>query len=73
MDNLNTHTPVLATCDIRQPELASENTSYYLLLLADCPEEEYYFTYASAHLHKGGMDIVQGIHPFLFSPSLDFL
>jgi len=56
---------VLATCDIRRPELACENTSFYLLLLADCPVEEYHLKYTSAHLHKGGMDTVQGILIFL--------
>ncbi len=33
--------PVLATCGIRCPELACENTSCCLLLLADSSEEEY--------------------------------
>jgi hypothetical protein len=33
--------PVLATCGIRQPKLASEDTSCCLLLLADSSKEEY--------------------------------
>jgi hypothetical protein len=32
--------PVLATCGIRRPALACEDTSCCLLLLADSPEEE---------------------------------
>src|SRR6516165_5671463 len=44
--------PVLATCGIRRPELACENTSCCLLLLADSPEEEYNLKHASAHLYK---------------------
>jgi hypothetical protein len=33
--------PVLATCDIRPPDEAFENTHSRLLLLADFEEEEY--------------------------------
>jgi len=33
---------VLATCSIRRPELACENPSCCLLLLADSSEEEYH-------------------------------
>jgi hypothetical protein len=36
-----TPTPMLATCGIRQPELACEYTSYCFLLLADSQEAEY--------------------------------
>jgi hypothetical protein len=57
--------PVLATCGIRRPELACENTSCCLLLLADSPKEAYNLKHASAHLDKGGMDTVQRILTFI--------
>jgi putative transposase len=56
---------VLATCGIRRQELACENTSCCLLLLADSPEEEYNRKHASAHLYQGGMDTVQRIVTFV--------
>jgi hypothetical protein len=56
---------VLATCGIRRPELACENTSCCLLLLADSREEAYHLKHASAHLDKGGMDTVQRILTFI--------
>ena len=56
---------MLATCGIRPPELACENSSCYLLLLAGFPEEEYHLKHASAHLYKGGMDTVQRILTFI--------
>ena len=57
--------PVLATCDIRRPELAYENTQSRLLLLANFPEEEYNLRHSPAHLHKGVMYTVQGILTFI--------
>jgi len=57
--------PVLATCGIRRPELACENTSCCLLLLADSREEAYHLKHASAHLYQGGMDTVQRILTFI--------
>src|SRR5215469_9943831 len=57
--------PVLATCGIRRPELACENTACCLLLLADSPQEEYNRKHASAHLYQGGMDTVHGILTFI--------
>ncbi len=56
---------MLATCGIRRPELACENTSCCLLLLADSREEAYHLKHASAHLDKGGMDTVQRILTFI--------
>ena len=56
---------MLATCGIRQPELACENPSCSLLLLADSPEEEYNRKHVSAHLYQGGMDTVQRILTFI--------
>jgi hypothetical protein len=56
---------VLATCGIRRPELACENTSCCLLLLADSREEEYNRKHASAHLYTWGMDTVQRILTFI--------
>jgi hypothetical protein len=46
-------TSVLATCGIRRPGLACENTSTCFLLLADSSQEEYNLKHASAHLYKG--------------------
>jgi 3-hydroxyisobutyrate dehydrogenase-like beta-hydroxyacid dehydrogenase len=56
---------VLATCGIRRPELACENTSCCLLLLAGSSEEAYNRKHASAHLYQGGMDTVQRILTFI--------
>src|SRR5215469_8258790 len=56
---------VLATSGIRRPELAWENTSCCLLLLADSQEEEYNRKHVSAQVYKGGMDIVQRILTFI--------
>jgi putative transposase len=56
---------VLATCGIRRPELACENPSCCLLLLADSPEEEYNRKHVSAHLYQGGMETVQRILTFI--------
>ncbi len=47
------NSPVLATCGIRPPDEAFENTQSYLLLLADSEEEEYNLKHSPAHLHKG--------------------
>jgi len=54
---------VLATCDIRHPELACENTSCCLLLLADSLEEEYNRKHSLAHLHKGERTLCSGFSP----------
>jgi hypothetical protein len=54
-------TLVLATCGIRQAELACENTSCCLLLLADSSEEEYNLKHSPAYLHKGVTSTVQKI------------
>jgi Domain of unknown function (DUF5615) len=45
--------PVLATCGIRRPEWAYENTQSRLLLLANSLEEVYNLKHLPAHLHKG--------------------
>jgi hypothetical protein len=55
---------VLATCAIRQPEWACENTSCCRLLLADSSEEEYHLRHYFAQLHKGVIDTVHGILTF---------
>jgi len=55
---------VLATCAIRQPEWACENTSCCRLLLADSSEEEYNLRHYFAQLHKGVIDTVHGILTF---------
>src|SRR5215469_5935006 len=52
---------VLATCDIRQPELALENTSCCRLLLADPSEVEYNLRHYFAQLHIGVIDTVHGM------------
>ncbi len=41
---------VLATCSIRPPDKAFENTQSRLLLLVDSKEEEYNLMHSSAHL-----------------------
>jgi hypothetical protein len=56
---------VLATCGIRWPELACENTQSRLLLLADSPEEEYNRKHSLAYLHKGVTYTVQRILTFV--------
>src|SRR5439155_6279838 len=45
--------PVLATCGIRQPGLASKTPSSCLLLLADSQLSEYNRKHSLAHIHKG--------------------
>jgi putative transposase len=45
--------PVLATCGIRPPIEAFENTQSHFLLLAHFEEEEYNLKHSLAHLHKG--------------------
>ena len=57
--------PVLATCDIRPPVEAFENTQSRLLLLADSEEEEYNRKHSPAHLHKGVTYTVHGILTFI--------
>jgi len=52
---------VLATCDIRQPELALENTSCCRLLLADPSKVEYNLRHYFAQLHIGVIDTVHGM------------
>jgi len=54
-----------STCGIHRQELACENTSCCLLLLADSPEGAYHRKHASAHLYQGGMDTVQRIVTFV--------
>jgi putative transposase len=56
---------VLATCGIRRPEFACENTLSRLLLLADSPEEEYNRKHSLAYLHKGVTYTVQRILTFV--------
>src|SRR5436305_10114079 len=46
--------PVLATCGIRRPELAYEDTQSCLLFLANFPEKVYNLRHSPAQLHKGG-------------------
>ncbi len=45
---------VLATCGIRRPELAYEDTQSCLLFLANFPEKVYNLRHSPAHHHKGG-------------------
>jgi hypothetical protein len=54
---------VLATCGIRWPELACENTSSGFLLLADSPEEEYNRKHSIAHFHKGEWTLCKEFSP----------
>jgi hypothetical protein len=56
---------VLATCQIRSPNEAFENTQSHLLLLADSEEEEYNLKQSPAHLRKGVMYTVHGILTFI--------
>ena len=56
---------VLATCGIRRPKLACENTSAGPLLLADFPSKEYNLRHSLAYLDKGVPDTVQSILPFV--------
>jgi hypothetical protein len=56
--------PVLATCGIRWPAWACENTSCCRLLLADSSEEEYNLRHYFAQLHKGVIDTAHGILTF---------
>ena len=51
----------MATCGIRPPVEAFENTQSRLLLLADSEEEEYNLKHTSAHLYTGRMNTVQRI------------
>src|SRR5262249_52845647 len=44
---------VLATCGIRRPELAYEDTHSCLLFLANFPEKVYNLRHSPARLHKG--------------------
>ena len=55
---------MLATCDIRQPELALENTSCCRLLLADHSKLEYNLRHYFAQLHIGVIDTLHGILTF---------
>ena len=52
---------VLATCGIRLPDKACENSQLCLLLLAGSVEEEYNLKRSSAHLHKGVTYTVHGM------------
>jgi hypothetical protein len=62
---LETIQSVLATCGIRQPELACENFSSCFLLLADSSEEEYNGKHSLAYLHQGRTSIVHRILTFV--------
>ncbi len=53
---------MLATCGIRWPELACENTSCCLLLLANSPEEEYNRKHASLIFTKGNIYCAEDSH-----------
>jgi Concanavalin A-like lectin/glucanases superfamily len=52
---------VLATCGIRRPAWACENTSCCLLLIADSPSEEYHLKQQISHLYTEGTSTVQRI------------
>jgi hypothetical protein len=56
-----TDAAVLATCGIRRPEWACENTSCCLLLIADSPSEEYNLKHQISHLYTEGTYTVQRI------------
>jgi len=64
MRKMGKNAGVLATCGIRQPELACENFSSCFLLLADSSEEEYNGKHSLAYLHQGRTSIMHRILTF---------